>query len=304
MLISAADNWHDASVKHNKFISETVDKFLSKQTRSAGIRMAQEFVDNVYHLLIIGNDAELRQSIKIFTEFRERLISNRPVWTQFIRALRETFNYGRFSIKSGKWNAYDLCKLSRLRTCPYCNHAYAFTLQVFKRGFRPTLDHFYCKKEYPHLALSLNNLIPSCSTCNSSLKGKTDFYLNDHLNPLSDNENLRFSLSHTDGPVDLEKKIRSLPEKILLSLEPIVACPKTSASLNTFLLRERYELLVYEASAFFLAKQDLNEARRSGINHFSKEKEDIILRFDKKNYSQELLGKLYLDLYEQSEKFL
>lgn len=37
---------------------------------------------------------------------------------------------------------------------------------------RSALDHFYCRTYFPYLGLSLYNLVPSCTRCNSSLKGR------------------------------------------------------------------------------------------------------------------------------------
>lgn len=40
-----------------------------------------------------------------------------------------------------------------------------------------TLDHLLPQSEYPYLSLSLFNLVPSCYSCNSKLKGKKNIYL-------------------------------------------------------------------------------------------------------------------------------
>lgn len=48
--------------------------------------------------------------------------------------------------------------------CPYCNRQFTFTLSSDR--VRPQLDHFFPKKIYPYLALSLYNMVPSCSICN------------------------------------------------------------------------------------------------------------------------------------------
>lgn len=56
-----------------------------------------------------------------------------------------------------------------IRTCPYCNRNYIFTIKRKRdRSFktRAEFDHFYEKSDYPLLALSFYNLVPSCHTCN------------------------------------------------------------------------------------------------------------------------------------------
>lgn len=57
-----------------------------------------------------------------------------------------------------------------IKVCPYCNRAYIFTL--VKERVRPQYDHFFSKALYPYLAVSIYNLIPSCSVCNLA---KSDF---------------------------------------------------------------------------------------------------------------------------------
>lgn len=68
-----------------------------------------------------------------------------------------------------KLYAYEFLKRLQIRTCPYCNRNYTFTIaKNGDNGFsaRAEWDHFYDKSEYPLLALSFYNLVPSCHTCN------------------------------------------------------------------------------------------------------------------------------------------
>jgi 5-methylcytosine-specific restriction endonuclease McrA len=60
-----------------------------------------------------------------------------------------------------------------LKTCPYCNRSYIYTIKDGR--IDPQLDHFYPKAKYPLFAVSLYNLIPSCAICNSAgAKGDKD----------------------------------------------------------------------------------------------------------------------------------
>ncbi len=60
-----------------------------------------------------------------------------------------------------------------VHTCYFCNIEFINTFitqdEKMKNGF--TLDHYIDKGKYPYLALSLYNLIPSCYTCNTKVKG-------------------------------------------------------------------------------------------------------------------------------------
>ena len=58
-----------------------------------------------------------------------------------------------------------------VHTCYYCNIDF---INTFKKGSETknafTLDHVLEKADYPFLALSLYNLVPSCYVCNSKVK--------------------------------------------------------------------------------------------------------------------------------------
>jgi hypothetical protein len=76
-----------------------------------------------------------------------------------------------------KVKGYALLKKMNIRTCPYCNRQYTFTINsanMKQAGvkIRPEFDHFYSKSEFPILALSFYNLVPSCPICNHVKNGK------------------------------------------------------------------------------------------------------------------------------------
>lgn len=79
--------------------------------------------------------------------------------------------------KSGETIAYKVAKIIGTRVCVYCNRQYTFTITGKDKSqngiIRPQFDHYLPKSIYPFLALSLYNLIPSCSICNS-LKSDKD----------------------------------------------------------------------------------------------------------------------------------
>ena len=70
-------------------------------------------------------------------------------------------------------NKSELIDSIGLKTCPYCNRAYIYSIK--EGNINPQIDHFYPKSKYPLFAVSLYNLIPSCLVCNSSgAKGAKD----------------------------------------------------------------------------------------------------------------------------------
>ncbi len=95
-----------------------------------------------------------------------------------------------------------------ISTCYYCNIDYVNTYNT-KSGNKNkfTLDHYFDKSTYPYLALSLYNLIPSCYTCNSKLKGTIEFA---NLAPSSQkydfDDKVKFKLKMSDSCKDLDIK--------------------------------------------------------------------------------------------------
>lgn len=97
--------------------------------------------------------------------------------------------YKKFSSKkTTSYNAYSLAKNLDVNVCPYCNRSYIHTIKsVNDKSARPQFDHFICKKKHPILGMTFYNLIPSCSICNSSIKGQQTFELKTHIHPYIDN---------------------------------------------------------------------------------------------------------------------
>lgn len=63
--------------------------------------------------------------------------------------------------------AYHFFYALNIRTCPYCNRNYTFTIyDKIGKKTHPEYDHFYDKASNPLLAVSFFNLIPSCHVCN------------------------------------------------------------------------------------------------------------------------------------------
>jgi len=124
------------------------------------------------------------------------LINSKSTFEEPIRKLLllGVFNYNKFSDKKGfftnkakdkNWKRYDLCNKLKINTCAYCNRIYTFTV-LNDNGIgliSPSLDHFFDKSDRPLFALSFYNLIPSCTNCNSSLKGSKKFCLDKYVHP-------------------------------------------------------------------------------------------------------------------------
>lgn len=109
--------------------------------------------------------------------------------------------------KKIEWNRHMFISLMNIRTCPYCNRQYITNYEDGKTS--ADLDHFFLQSEYPFLALSLYNFIPSCQICNSRFKGKT-FDAENHIYPYNeefgdqckftiDSRNINYLLYNSDN---------------------------------------------------------------------------------------------------------
>ncbi len=168
--------------------------------------------------------------------------------TTVYEILKVVFNYDAFAqcktmefvdfkdgkaikLSSGKeaisnWGAGSYLKALGVRYCVYCNAEtlYAVNYRAWEDN-DPSLtdylvnhsafDHFYPLDRYPHLGLTLSNLVPACSRCNSAIKGKKDF--SDMLNPYIDDFH---SIKKFVYIPDTVRDCYSAPEAKLLMLFP------------------------------------------------------------------------------------
>ena len=124
--------------------------------------------DNNIHILIKKIELRILEQSKI----KYKLVKKKKIFIYEVKEkLKNIFNYEgnnqRIKITPFFTNNFNF------RTCFYCNKD--FITNFNQDDFEETkevstfqLDHFYDKATYPYLAFSFYNLIPSCSTCNSS----------------------------------------------------------------------------------------------------------------------------------------
>lgn len=99
------------------------------------------------------------------------------VYDAMEKPFEELYNKMRDSMR------YATFKKLNVRTCPYCNRQYTFTLTPNKKGdpfTSPEFDHFFPKSIYPTLAVCFYNLVPSCHCCNHG-KGQKQLHINPYI---------------------------------------------------------------------------------------------------------------------------
>jgi hypothetical protein len=92
-----------------------------------------------------------------------------------------------------------------VKVCPYCNRNYILNFQKKgKENATAQLDHFFDKKKYPYLAISIYNLVPSCGTCNQRKSTKQENIFYPYLE--SFNNSVKFSLKGIKSRDELKKE--------------------------------------------------------------------------------------------------
>ena len=141
----------------------------TKISSSSLNKQLKQYIEINLEKIIKGNPNELKQ---LNTNFKS--LSNYSSSINIRNKISKIFDYKYFATKKDNgYDGYDLAKKLNIRTCLYCNRNYTLTVTKGKRKkdkiTRPEFDHFFDKGQNPLLALSIQNLIPSCKICNSSL---------------------------------------------------------------------------------------------------------------------------------------
>lgn len=125
--------------------------------------------------------------VKELLEYCNLLNQDKIEDTFALELLNDIFQYDNWR-SNGKGNEmFDLIGIS---VCPYCNIGHVF-FDDDAGKLIVSYDHYYDKANYPFLALTFSNLIPSCSTCNQNYKSIFQFNTDTHLHPYLDDYNTR-----------------------------------------------------------------------------------------------------------------
>lgn len=307
MQINIKDIWaKDVKATHQLYL----DSLLAAYVPTPGSLLDRLLHKHKRHFAI-GKPKRLRAIIATVEILRKSVTD--PMYEAFLKECKTLFDYDKFSRKQTKgWNAYGLCAESKYQVCPYCQQSAALTIYRDEDGksFRPTLDHFYPKGEYPFLGLSLYNLIPSCYTCNSSLKGMINFYTDQHLHPFEDEELVRYEW---DVEQYLAKRLHAGPmpgslarTEVKLRHVPVAHSGHLAAehSVKTFLLEERLELnlsslIKYQETLLMYSAGRLEEVNKKVFSMVGWTlTEGQALQFSYPDYKNEYFGRLKADLYD------
>lgn len=158
----------------------------------------------------------------------KRILSTIYSYERFGKSMSPKYKDGVLSweINPSGWGAWEFLRKLKVRSCVYCNAETIFSLLLTNElpggGITPkydsethkrsALDHFYNHSKYPFLGITLSNLVPACTRCNTNVKGAKNLDHKKHIYPYADsfNDGVRFAIAYKPG-----KRIMDLDESDL-----------------------------------------------------------------------------------------
>lgn len=203
----------------------TVSPFLAKELK--------KLLDDRYlKILITMKPSE-------FDEFNRELKNYyRNVFYKSSNSYKIIYNIFVINAYEQNFNKLNFINSIGIDTCPYCNRNYIYSLDE-KDEIKPQIDHFFPKVDYPFLAMSFYNLIPSCQTCNGfGAKHTNDPSIVGLVNPyLLDSSDFKFGYK-----INSFAKINPLINKSNLGVNnlSITLATKLNGHLRVFKLDKLY----------------------------------------------------------------
>lgn len=257
--------------------------------------------ENVKKLLL----ADKEKMIELIDKFGSYDFDNKD---HSDKLLNNIFKYKNFSKRKA---AYNILKEMGITVCPYCNRIYIMTLK--SGNVRPQFDHYFPKSKYPYLALSLYNLIPSCSICNMS-KSDMDTKSSPILYPYEEEfgDEVVFTVDIEDKN-QFVKYLRGDSDKIKVHIvnKNFALSNQLENQNNRLHITELYnEHKDYIKDLFKNYYINTNERVRELLNNFpelfstEEEVRSLMLMNDirKENWGKRPLAKLTHDIYNELEK--
>ena len=259
--------------------------------------------------LITSNPNDLKEIIEK-VEKNIKKINDKTKESDLKNIIKDIFKYdGKFQPKIASFFEKHL----NPRTCYYCNIDYINIYEQqeknkkeFKNKF--TLDHFIDKGDYPYLALSIFNLIPSCYACNSKIKKSVKFYSNEKLkntNPFLEtfefHKKVKFKLLLDDSCKNLHIKSK---DDIDITLKEQFT-DKYDKYIEIFKLNERYKAhkdIVFDMiqKAELYPESRLKELENLTGIPFQQIKKDIFNLIDEnEDLSKQPFSKLIVDMSKE-----
>ena len=181
--VNAPDEFTAASVaKYTRKILELMQRFNIPSLVSMRPRKMIKFV-SAFHSWYEseGFDDATRKEIK-------KVLSALFNYESFRDGKKYEVENGKIIIAPGNWCSLDYLEMLGAKWCCYCNdgHLYTKTLDGGRPAMRSPFDHYFPRRDFPMLGLTLLNLVPVCHDCNSGRKGERYFDVAEYAYPYLD----------------------------------------------------------------------------------------------------------------------
>ena len=296
---SKIENWKEIKKRHSEWFFEEFNRnFLEQKENYKNLEEKEKwFLSSLFEVLEIIDEYNIDLYIKEIKMFSIKKLNSAKL--ELLKSeynslgdaakvfIKDCFKYDKRFTNDNleKWCRNLFLYLANITVCPYCNRQYVTKFNEIDNGKKRStadLDHFYPQAQYPYLALSLYNFIPSCHTCNSTMKNQAEIGINTHIYPYTESmeEDIKFTIE-TDSFMDnifSKNQNQNLNIDINVNMvskegkEDTKRPEKIKKSIETFKLREVYK------------------------NSHSKYVGDLIHNFQKypKSYTK-ALGEIFLD---------
>lgn len=188
-----------------------------------------------------------------------------------------------------------------VHTCYYCNIDFINTFKKnneTKNAF--TLDHVLEKADYPFLALSLYNLVPSCYVCNSKVKDSKILF--DEFSPTNKdfdfNERVKFKSFISNVNLQIEKE-QDFYIKLIENYSN-----KYDEYIKSLNLNDRYDYHKYKVLEMIQKRKEYPDSRIKELADLTKKtpeeiKQDLFGIYLSQDLHKRPLSKLIKDISEE-----
>lgn len=262
-------------VKYKNFEKEEYYvKISSTVMQKQGNCTFEEYYNEYIKVLLKGVDLK-----EILTgDFEELLKIKNKIFLNGaqIDIVKKFFNYDRTDGLLSKFQPQISKFFERnleLHTCYYCNIDFINTFKKDDKNKNAfTLDHVLEKADYPYLALSLYNLVPSCYVCNSKVKDSKILF--DEFSPTSKefdfNDMVKFMTFMENPNLQIEKEI----DFIVKLTEPYSS--KYVGYIKSLNLNSRYDYHKYKVLELIKKRREYPDSKIVELSHITqKSVEDI-----------------------------
>ena len=201
--------------------------------------------------------------------------------------LELTYLYDKFSTRK---IAYTWPDTIGVRVCPYCNRNYVFSIP--RKRVRPEYDHYFPKSLYPHLCVSMFNLIPSCGMCNR-FKSDDDPVAERIIYPFSEG---------FDNDVVFEATVKGNNISDLLDLNKKLSVEMKCSNPSTLTYSLDYSERVFRLPDLYKKHSDVAEDIRKLSLIYTKDYIDSLIgNYSWLNNSHDTLDILYLNKLDKKD---